>query len=1023
MDSGIHRTSTDLDEVLQVLTETSDPVLRSVAVPTTFHVNARGVIDRVYTHTKAEGVTATELPYPPGAEEVFGMFGVHDVPALSAEDLPPEEGTGQVLGGLDVVAVFTTTTPQISIDFLSHERLAVFLQSARPPGLLQKYHSFSDHHSMTQAVWTPYLLIVEKRQSAAHVKDLNVPVGRRFATAASKHSSQRPVSQTSKKLIEEVCRRMSTVWSARTRTETHSNGKTTAHMSSVMRIVSYFSCLQPLTLMCVSGTEFQVKNVEKRAKLNISQRFYNKTYFSEAEEGAEVPKPQAHITNPPVSPSQSVPDVYDGAVRAEEYPKDVTASISVSLPDDTKQLQHVDLFMCATPNQAQAPDAYLLLKTGGEVVQTVPSQEPCPAQKQQISNALRSVRDMQQHAHAVDEGVSFDAPNTTHSPEGTIVTLASAGFTNGNMLRMRKKYGMVAADNILMGDTKPVVVTCGDVEKLPRPSRKHIVHDVTVVGAATPETFRTRPATAPQSKLLSYLQEMDEQEMPTSLREIAMTLPPQGALHKAASRLKRRRVVSAKEKLRMAIPSLEMGSRYPLRIKRTKPSHTHTASTGRRGETWDQCVVLSPKGPSTASQTTPARYPPSYGDRNNPPTVLPLRPPCTHKAHSHLDDLSTRDGISTAGTPQIHIKEPHPHLHTGDVESLREYGAQQRRKLRQLLEVGGAESPITSVAQSEEADSSYPEDVNRKSIERVVPKAKVYDPDNMHHSVSEMLRARHAAKHKSAERRRRKRVQQLDAELLNPQNFFSAKESKAPPLRSSQRYDFLVTLFGDEPLEKESENDSQNASVRAAEVGICEGRRRLEAVVTNAALERKKRLEETMERARTRNIVSNIYTKARADVTLLLVEDFLYASYSKSLCMRSKTPKAYARKLHSPVHDSASPRNNMWDGNVQFCYFVIPEELHSVVFHVHSLLTVLGFAHSETDGEDENGRYGLPDVAVTIAGVLTELNGLRVLLNKVAESSEEVSLKLKHLVEPTPLEHAVPLYEAVLSLAEEFHLG
>eukprot|EP01063_Lacrimia_lanifica_P029055 TRINITY_DN4374_c0_g1_i1.p1 TRINITY_DN4374_c0_g1~~TRINITY_DN4374_c0_g1_i1.p1 ORF type:complete len:1416 (+),score=399.52 TRINITY_DN4374_c0_g1_i1:73-4248(+) len=217
-----------LEGVLRLLVAGAHiPALASVSVPDTLVVDAEGLVRRAYTSGDCTGVQRVDFAGPKSDAEVLAFFdplgrararryrrGLSNGSTGSDGAFRENGETSSDSGwgdegddGLDIVAVFVTATPQLSVDYLDIAGLDALVSSIKPPGLLQKYTNPRQYHSMTQCLWTPYVLLTEQRQNVHDVADLNVPIHERVATAQdTPHSVEVAVPAATQGAIDCVCR-------------------------------------------------------------------------------------------------------------------------------------------------------------------------------------------------------------------------------------------------------------------------------------------------------------------------------------------------------------------------------------------------------------------------------------------------------------------------------------------------------------------------------------------------------------------------------------------------------------------------------------------------------------------------------------------------------------------------------------------------------------------------------------------------------------------------------------------------
>uniref|UniRef100_A0A7S1J2R6 Uncharacterized protein n=1 Tax=Eutreptiella gymnastica TaxID=73025 RepID=A0A7S1J2R6_9EUGL len=105
---------------------------------------------------------------------------------------PQTDGEGQ---DLDIVALFieddvrcrdeSIGNKQVNLQYMDATKLRKFLNDPKPDGVLQKFvRPQGGQGTMIQAIWTPYVMVVERRQNVYDIADDRIPVQFRTVTSA-----------------------------------------------------------------------------------------------------------------------------------------------------------------------------------------------------------------------------------------------------------------------------------------------------------------------------------------------------------------------------------------------------------------------------------------------------------------------------------------------------------------------------------------------------------------------------------------------------------------------------------------------------------------------------------------------------------------------------------------------------------------------------------------------------------------------------------------------------------------------
>eukprot|EP01012_Entosiphon_sulcatum_P035208 TRINITY_DN4469_c0_g1_i1.p1 TRINITY_DN4469_c0_g1~~TRINITY_DN4469_c0_g1_i1.p1 ORF type:complete len:1209 (-),score=181.28 TRINITY_DN4469_c0_g1_i1:10-3636(-) len=117
---------------------------------------------------------------------------------------------------LDILALFIAVEdsdgrhpPGVSLDFMDKGKLRRFLDRKKPNGVLQRFIYPEGHrYSVIQAVWTPYVLVIERRQNRHIITATSVSVFHRTITSAAADkgvTAEAPIYASQQRQIEQIC--------------------------------------------------------------------------------------------------------------------------------------------------------------------------------------------------------------------------------------------------------------------------------------------------------------------------------------------------------------------------------------------------------------------------------------------------------------------------------------------------------------------------------------------------------------------------------------------------------------------------------------------------------------------------------------------------------------------------------------------------------------------------------------------------------------------------------------------------
>ena len=945
--------SNPLIGMLLLLAESDDPTLRSsIAIPDTLVVEDDGRIELLYVHDVANGIhLAYEQQWTD--DKIVKFFG------SSMDD--------RRTSSLDIRATFTTLTPQLSVEYFTFERLREFLNSIRPPGLLQRYLPTSKHHTMTQIIWTPFVMVAEKRSSMYPISETSIPISDRTDTSKNCETSKElPVSVATQAVLDTLCRKIYllahkhlNITITKLSLYLAENRSNPAHTLLFTSLVSAYASVKKKLQKKESYAAYAEEICESLGEVKKREVSYEMKPRDEEDDDIQ---PGVGYTAPAPSPCESDDENQHFGVEVVPFAsKNTSAELMVFVP------VNVDL----------RPDSYLVMPA--TVPDTLQTQSFSPkytaAQKRQLTGLATSIRD------------SFKTEPSKSNNKHKIISYAAAeqilerDVPRNGVHALRRKYLHAAQAAVLQGKTKPVEIDIDDVEKIPQPARVHIVNDTTVVGAATPAKLATRPASAPPSKLLSVLQEIDAADsanapVATSYEEIALERPSASDMETTARRLVSQKNRSAREKQRLATPSLNAPLPAPIkpvalndsRAKKISVSDQNRSTLQQEGGAallgslkekelqWDNCNV-------------------SEGMLMHMPRTFTQR---YAEGRCWLYDLNeVRPVLSESRETRSHRKlSPRPHQ--ADVPTSVSYASLAKAELHRKHVNSDPSTPTPS-----------PGFRSRKYDRVTLCRQPLHDAHDYHQSISEVLRSKYL-----------KRQQTGQKDLLRPLNERSGTTS------------LLDILFTENACHSSKQPRAEDVPIDVREVRrLSEEKKALEekALKLEDIKTKRQRMQLMREGAKVRAQYNAMESKYRNETAMEFAEDTLYKAYSKSLESRLMTSKGGG----SGSYENAFS-------------FIIPVELRDYFQHVHSLLVGLGFSHSCTQDDEpptaQNSTYTLSNDKVLLTNIMASLTRYKSHVQYIFDDQDvAVMHRLKQLIDPPRNQQAVPLFNAVGTLNEEFN--
>ncbi|KAJ9472765.1 hypothetical protein DIPPA_12518 [Diplonema papillatum] len=618
-------TENPLSGMLELLTAADDAHLRQIAVPDTLVVGSNGEIRQLYVYDPETGLVAASKGETWTAQDVADYF-VHGVAAVC-----------------DVVAVFVAAAPQVSVDYMTADDLAAFMTKKRPPGLLQRYIAASSRHQMTQVIWTPFLTVIEKRLCIKPLTDPHATVTERTATAkAAGMSREVPVSQAVLADIERLCRRFSAMLLRK------------LNLCLTRLNVYMLRVRPPVLLFCtaLSAHAASPSSVRKggrspRSRLGIERP------LGRGSPQREVEAARSEVTTPAPSLAGSE-DAEDDAFRLEILP----FAVQPPPASGATEVIHAELLGYATGAEAKRPDAYLIVPPN--VVRQPAADGGAPTQSahqqlEALKRGLRAACSAPARQAPPSEGTEPEPSDHRRDPpaqrprgksHSECVALHAAHKPQAEPAasgEIRKKYLPSAHASVLRGETLPVKVPAADVHLIPKPARKHIIKDKTVVGAAMPAAFATCPIRGPASAVLAVLQDIrGGAGTPETLYSQSPGDPSLEDMRTAARRLQARKRKEAAWKTAMAVPFLNsapLGAPAAGRLPAAKGAHS-TGST-----TADTVPVPAPHGaPQQSAEPRPSAY--NVREANWDPSTV-LASSTLYTASNQVKHQSTTSWLNT----------------------------------------------------------------------------------------------------------------------------------------------------------------------------------------------------------------------------------------------------------------------------------------------------------------------------------------------------------------------------------------
>eukprot|EP01062_Namystynia_karyoxenos_P007691 TRINITY_DN12703_c0_g1_i2.p1 TRINITY_DN12703_c0_g1~~TRINITY_DN12703_c0_g1_i2.p1 ORF type:complete len:1105 (+),score=418.28 TRINITY_DN12703_c0_g1_i2:87-3401(+) len=583
-----------LCNIFHLLSRAEDAALRRVRVPDTLVLGADGEPEWYYRHTPESGLRRSTAKGW-SSEEVRRRFAQ-----------PPMVTIGDRMVPSPVCAVFVSVVtpasprnpttdrrgrappPLLSTDYLTPQRLAALFNRRRPQGILQRYSDPGPRLTVTQAVWTPFLMVAERRRCVQEIDDTAFTVAERTTTAAgSEFSEEVPLPAARQSDIEQVCRR---IYSAALQQEN----------VMVSRICVYFGSGLGVTFLWASSAAAMSG---APAPTNPPLR------------GSPPPQQQAahsEASTPPLRLRDGMPSVTTTPAQSPASPRDREGDFDVQvLPFSSvgrwEEEPNADLVVYLTSDEQQRPDGYLVVPPGPDSAASPPLQQQPPrtaAQQQQLYDLAAGASPVGSRvAPSPEPSVSaITVRGSQGQPAARQIAqlaagaalLSAAGVQSPHLGRrdgvhgVRQKYLAAAQAALLRDGGRSIHVGEDEQKHIPAPARKHVLKYGPVGGAGRPSSVKTRPASAPTSKLLAVLNvvagEEDEGSPP------APELTQQG-LEDAAARVRRQRELEQKLKAQLAPPHANGPPVDPPRAATAPLPKQHSARDAALGGDWTSSTL------------------------------------------------------------------------------------------------------------------------------------------------------------------------------------------------------------------------------------------------------------------------------------------------------------------------------------------------------------------------------------------------------------------------------------------------
>eukprot|EP01065_Artemidia_motanka_P024187 TRINITY_DN2881_c0_g1_i1.p1 TRINITY_DN2881_c0_g1~~TRINITY_DN2881_c0_g1_i1.p1 ORF type:complete len:1103 (+),score=352.06 TRINITY_DN2881_c0_g1_i1:58-3309(+) len=1040
--------------VLQLLSQTNDEYLRRLSVPETLVLDSNGEPEWYYRHTGEHGLRRVSARgWSP--DEVRRRFSQ-----------PPLLRIGNRVVPTPVTAVFVTAvsvdhgsavtdrvgrgpTPLLSCDYLTPHRLAALFSVKRPQGILQRYQPTGARHSVVQAVWTPFLMVLEKRRCVHQIDDSARTIAERTATAASSQLSEEvPMAPARQTEIEHVCRR---IYSA----------ALTQENAMVTRFVAYFST-SPLTFLWTSSVAaMSAASVQHQARA--------------ASPRLQVSRP------PPISPPASPPAVprREGAASLTTTPANTPAtpgSPGAEQPFDLEVLPFqkdgrwaqepaADLVVFLSGEANRRPDGYLVVPPTGTRPQSGATRT---AEQQQQLFELSATLPLDTDAVATTSPLGSAGPSVASARLGSqgprtarkiaaiaagAALLQAAGVSSPQRGRrdgvhsVRQKYLAAAQASLLQDGGKSVDVGSDDERKIPAHAREHVLKFGTVGGAGRARSVKTRPPNTPTSKLLSVLNVVAGDEDDGTAPDPAMT---RQELEQAAGRVITQRDRARAQKARLAPPHASHPlPPAPAALQLLDPPRAATAPPPTLG---------SPSPPRSAASTLPAdavleatalagtragwlrqQTPVVQADRSQRAREVQWNGSyVTEGMLAHMPRSFTKDfAKSRAWLYDLETLRPSTGAQAVLLERQRNAIRRQRRqeeqqraerlaqsKLGRLRDPdlddvpsqGGGIGGLFSATRQQRVDpiiASAAEPAQRAPTK--LGRKPLNSTGDQHQSLSEAMRTQ-------SKRSARKLMQQASAARAQMKS-----ATVAPHTQHSTLLDALFAPRRD-PSERQAQAE-QTSRLELERRRQSEQRRDLEerARRLEALRQKRQKLQQLREETKIRSQYSAIEAKYHNQLAVDFVEDILYQAYSRGLEVREVGSRGGSRP-----GPGAQPQRT------EDFKFTIPAEMWGSMQELHSMLLGLKFSLVlQSDGSPpartgtcpvspSDAVYSVSSDKVVLSNMMQELAAYKACVERVfAQRDVAVIQRLKELIDTHRQDVAgdvrgMPLFEAVKVIRSEF---
>eukprot|EP00756_Hemistasia_phaeocysticola_P066438 Hpha_TRINITY_DN9235_c0_g1::TRINITY_DN9235_c0_g1_i1::g.28826::m.28826 len=1038
--------------LLHLLASTDDEHLRRVGLPDTLALDANGEPKWHFRFTEEGGVRRSSARgWSP--EEVKRRFS--QAPLIRV---------GEKVCPAPICAVFITfveggnrepisdpngrgQTTALACDYLTPSRLSNLFAMRRPRGILQRYHPTGARHSVTQAVWTPFLMVVERRRCIHLLDEAQRTTVERTATAAtSPHSEEAPLAPARQTEVENACRRIYS-----------STLRQTNQMIS--RMCVYFAT-QPLTFLFASSAVTLSGNPVGEL-LPSPQRPISTRAVQRPPPTPDSPPPlrpgvrsttttPAHTPATPSTPNASPRAAFD------------TRLLNFSCEGRWEEEPQMDLVVVLSGDEAKRPDGYLVVPRGDgdqrdvapesaaqqrqlyEVAERLPAAAPAPGHSPSMGGASVAARGGSSPPLAARQIAALAAGQAKLQAAG--VSSPHRGRKDG-VHGVRQKYLNAAQAALLQEGGRSVDVREVDERNIPKPARQHVLKFGPVGGAGRARSVQTRPASAPTSKLLAVLSVVagDDHEGPEPEPELS-----QQELEAAAARVVRGRHRAQQQKAKLAPPHASHplpSEPWPVQVlppprastappPDAGPPFRDPAYALSAGEVLEASALASSRSGWLKEQQTVSRATRSQRAREaqwNSSAVSEGM--LSHMPRSFTKDYASSrawlydlENLKTSSHAQAVLLERQRNA----MRRMRRLEDQQRheqlaaveRERRQRFDKasagaqnfrpadGGSVAGILSAAKARAQGGDYTSEIDPDSPAHAPAKLgrkPLNTTGDQHQSLTEALRSQ-------PKRSARKLMQEASAQRSQMKC-----ATIAPHVQHSTILDALFAprrdpserqQMAEEASRIEQERRRQSEQRRDYE----ERARRLEAL-----RQKRQRQQQLREETKIRSQYSAIEAKYHNQLAVDFVEDILYRAYSRGLEAREVGSRGGARPSQGGTVD---------DGEI--FRFTVPQELWGSIQELHSTLMGLRFRMCDEEGEPMKGPHQCPvspglatycvsSDKVVLSNVMQELAHHKTCVDRVfAQREVAVIQRLKELIDGTTSGGGMPLFEAVKVIRKEF---